>query len=825
MRYRLLAVLLLSTSVYAQVGVESFGFCDEKVRWPSKQVGGAVVRLLPNEVVDPSLEGEVLDVAGTIDVRPSKGMAVKVMLLLQQDGAWFAGPQETAVSPQLLAWPALGAASFSNLGSGPKNPVFGCGAKPMRVGFATIGGGKVVVLEWCMTIRTRCCLLPPKERGAPPRTLGRSCCDEPLAQNADGSYALPADADTDEKPDVESVDENVGFVDELYPDYDTSLDVWYPQQPCDSYVGGTVPDSATHPELPPNSDETRDVVADVEQILAQEAAQDPPDFADMPAFSGDWVLSSTPFRPPDGGNRVFGGRDIVFVHGLEGAHILDRLSGKDPRAEAKWKYVGLQKAWDVNPEYYRDGYFKQIAETRWSDHIAHFLPNVRNRYLVVAYNCNERMEKAVEAVLRQIADAMQTGEGVVAPKDVGTANFGTPSMIVIDYSTGGPLVSIAMTVAATHKNLKVGFIPRHVKAVIAAQGVFSGSRHATAALSFSAGINETPPNACDLAREGLKSLLPDDLDADIPQNCSFFKELRSSILADLVPLVMQTRWALYIHLNPVRTLTVAAAHPTFNHAAKWLLLPGYDDGVSNVNSQIANPNAVFLWPSGFAMYSKHARAFDLPLALPDGEVTIKIGGFELKYQSIMRNSPLRATGYFADQILDKSLGPWSPWIAPTTVVAGGPIPWLSPTGLRQPVDGLFPPSAPGPPFALGYGSLQRTPNHFSFLFSAADHYWGIDGKPYKATEGEPNDEETRALTDPAVFLPYPMPYPGDDDALLQLDHLPRVGEVRRGIRIKYRLKASKRWRERWILYRRYYLLEGWETKTQFDYVYGSVLRD
>lgn len=193
------------------------------------------------------------------------------------------------------------------------------------------------------------------------------------------------------------------------------------------------------------------------------------------------------------------------------------------------------------------------------------------------------------------------------------------------------------------------------------------------------------------------------------------------------------------------------------------------------------------------------------------------------------NSPTRAIGYYIDQLLD---GP-RPQIPPS-FIAGAATPYISPTGMRQNVGGESPDTS----------TLNRYPNHFSFLQAATDHLsgfnnatfcWGGDGS-YRATPNpfihgidEPNREESRVITDSRVYDRYPMWYPGDDAPLLCPAHLPKVETWERGryipsVNIPIPFGRTYKFGPWWIWRRVYDLLEGWQTKMGCDYMYESVLQ-
>ena len=300
----------------------------------------------------------------------------------------------------------------------------------------------------------------------------------------------------------------------------------------------------------------------------------------------------------------------------------------------------------------------------------------------------------------------------------------------------------------------------------------------------------------------------------------------------------------YIHDVPVRTLTVVAAHPTFLKPFKYALLPGFDDGVLTINSQVANPNDVALTPSGFrADASALAENFDLGVfgIGANDQVTVSIGGslinFSVNISNSSLNSPSRAVFYYIDQKADRVSSPANVLAFPQPYFfAAGATPYISPTGMLQTISEEYGRGSGQHP--LSANPLNRNPNIFSYLQSASDHLKGTHDQPFgfngdlyanspnSWANGEPNFEETRVITDPAVYAPFAMPY-GDNEPLLRPQNVPPVIEKIRGLRVTFTVKFFKKKKTRtlWVWKRRYHLLDGWETKRQFDYVYASVLKN
>jgi len=650
--------------------------------------------------------------------------------------------------------------------------------------------------------------------------------DDDAAQlDFQGNVVFPADLDPSEPIVEEEIDMDTGYVADLYPGLNTSLDTWYPEFPCEPDIGGTVPLEASNPDLDAElaaegitgatPQEIADALSTWEDAIDQVARLEVDNLPTSPPVTASYTPPSPPHCVDPGCGYVFGGRDIVFVHGLDTQHLLDKINGL-PAANTAWHPVTSFPGSIQNPEFYGTGYYKLKANAYWHQHIKRFLKDrgIQNRYLIVAFSSNDRLELGVQAILTQIGDAMgPQGIGVVDPSNRNdTTKFGTPSFVIISHSTGGLVSDVAMAAAAAHPNLNAQFIPPLCKAHIAAAGAFSGSRLATAAVALSGfAATVTPDWVCELARKSLFSTAG-------PACPIVFNTVKDSVLVDLVPLVTQSKWGGYISAMPVPTLTVIGGHPSLYGPLKFLLQPGFDDGVLTINSQVANPNSTLLWPSGFAPKPFFAlnKLFDMGVAFAGNQPEVGL------------RSPTRAILYYRDQVLDRFLNPLSFFALPGPLVAAGATPYVSPTGMLQPVGHEY-------AMANGFNPMRRYPRHYSFLQSAADHFQGTTditgqdiyyGDTYPFLFHEHNFEETRVITDPQVYANVPMPIYGDNQPLLSNATVPKVKETLRGKKVSFKRKIFQRLFPKglWIWKRRYHLLEGWRDKVQFDYVYDSVLK-
>jgi hypothetical protein len=870
------------------------------------------IHLLKGYVFDPAKEGAIVSIDGSYNLKnlSRTDASATFALLLFQNGGYYRGPIDSFAAAQwsMFNHQALKAADFVNLSrEGPPNPTFTCDGKPIQMGFVALAGREINsgIDNWSVNFNSTCCnavtggdrsvvnastprgsalsasILPgrrtegagvptPTKEGTGPReerdkVTSRCCCDDnevPVDKN--GTVVLPPNVDMDSPPNFEYVDQELGDVADLYPGADTTLDTWCQKYPCKPAIGGAVPNEAENPDIDiqlqdkkvdANTEEINKEVTAWEKEIAEKEAETARKWKGPAAPK--YTPPGKPYSPPNkpGIKYAFGGRDIVFVHGLKLEHVLDRIQGK-PEAQVNWKQPTSFPASTDNPEFYT-GYYKKRAELTWrgsshfvqGGHIEEFLRSkgYYNRYLVVSYNCSERLDVAVRSILAQIGDAMTYGTGVVDPANLTgppPRNFGTPSFVIVSHSTGGLVTDVALTAAAQIPSLQADYIPKYCKAHIAAHGAHRGSRLATAAIVLSGYTATAAPSwLWPMLWTILGQIHPPA--SNIPTSPYGFQTFASSILLDLVPSVAQQRWGPYIHDVPVRTLTVVGAHPTFLRPFKFVLLPGFDDGVANIDSQAANPNNNLVWPSGFRTNAAGlGQNFDLGVfgLGQNFSVPVSIGGnlvnFSVNISNTSLNSPSRAVNYYVNQKIDRISSPGNVLGFPQPFFfASGATPYISPTGMLQTIEAEYASGSGAVP--LSANPLNRNPNIFSFLQSASDHFKGTHDQVmgfngvlygnspiYDTANGERNFEETRVITDSAVYASYAMPY-GDNQPLLRPQNLPPVKERIRGLRVTFTIKFfKKKWTKTyWVWKRRYHLLDEWETKRQFDYVYESVLKN
>ncbi|MFN0134667.1 MAG: dockerin type I domain-containing protein, partial [Phycisphaerae bacterium] len=683
-------------------------------------------------------------------------------------------------------------------------------------------------------------------------------CDQAVTYDQMGNIVLPPDFDPSQQIIAESGEEDRGFVEDLYPQFNTSVDTWYPCYPCQPSLGEEPGQTVDWEQAlvdegisaPPD-----EIVAALEQWEEQIAAQfgsEPDALLTAPPVS-DSYSPRGPHCTRAGCKYVFGGRDIVFVHGLRLTPLRHEILGTDPRAADTWNPPATFPGRGANPEYYDNrpyggvyGYWKEGADRYWQQHIDRFLKRrgIMNRYLIVCFPSTDRLEVGIQAILTQIGDAMRDGLGVVdpaihpdAPTNTVISDFGTPSFVIVSHSTGGLISSAAMSAAANNTSLNAQHIAAHCKGHVAFHAVFSGSRQATAAIAvvapFSMGILGPTPWACDW----LKKTLFGTENGMETEDCTLFNinpgvVLRSN-LVDLVPTITQLKWHRYLRTSPVRTLTVVSGHPSYMYPFKYILHPGFDDGVSSMNSQVASPNFTLFWPSLLKIDS--FRRFG-PFIIPNLPLS---SWYPLFDRGVAEFYPLRAALLWTEQVFDRwSSGKMGLLLAPFHA-ASAATPYVSVTGMLEPKVEFF---APEPGGLLGlipavrdqFDPLRRLANHFSYIQSTAGHFDATpsydDSPPfphfpnYRESFGASNREETRVITDQAVYQPYAMPHaPLDGQPLLTDACTPKLKET-----VKYnRWRIPRRFgRPPLYLYiwkRTYHQLESFGGKHEANYIYDSVL--
>jgi hypothetical protein len=696
--------------------------------------------------------------------------------------------------------------------------------------------------------------------------LGTCPCNEAMV-DANGNVIPPDNLDPNTPPTYDDVDQDNGYVSDLYGQfYDTSTALWYPtNDPCVS-IGGTVPSSATNVDL----DQiflTNGLTITPEQLTNYLAIGSSNNLNwatnELATYQTDTVFwASATVTPPYTNSSsptiatnlpsVFCGQDIVFVHGYRFDIIEDAALHKSTAMFNVWP--------DNKDEFYNNyqgnghyGYWKQLADLYWTNHIEHYLTSRgnKNRYITIAHAVTQGMQIGASAMLTQISDAMNTGQGVVFdPSDRrGNTGFGSHGFVIVSHSDGALQTDIAMSIADQSRNHgffqsvygDAGYIADHCTAHVALHGGFSGSGFASLLYLLTTASTILTP-----IEEVIAFIDNTFTGAD-------WNSATAAILGgetrDMTPEVAQWFWGpLCVSQMPVKTITIAGGHPSF-YGVDWptkppplgvpadivklLLLVGFDDGVLNMDSQTANFNLTILGPSTYIPipYPFAANVFDMGIASTD---------------------PLRAIGYYLDQTFLIDLptlynGPLG--------VAAGSISALSPSGMVQPV--WF-----NNPVQNAY---HRYYNHYSFLMSASDHFWAPLGHSKYSTGKEPpdgngsgpwyappapnyeptvylgyfssppynidyalndNSEECFVVTSPEIYQPIQNQYVNTTCPLVNPAIANLVKERVKGYKVGWTFKFFGRrysWYF-WIWKRHYHNLQGFETMDENDYMYKYVLQ-
>jgi hypothetical protein len=680
--------------------------------------------------------------------------------------------------------------------------------------------------------------------------------------------------------------------------------------------------------------EASDAAADAEDILSSLNTK----LAPSPTLNPDGSLGlpdRASWAPSAADKYAFEGYDICYVHGLKLSHLYDGLlQRKDlvlkKKALTSWITPKNATATDIlknNQEYFNNGYFSLNAKLTWlgdgskslaqlpsvvqqnlasavlplnalppgastflplggtpvDGHVGRFLlgNGFRNRFMIACFNCNDRIDKAISAVLTQISLAMSHGIGVYNPSTSGSPDvlwmpatndvvppsangFGARGLVIVSHSAGGLVVDLALTKALKNSALGVGYIPLNTKAHIATQAALGGSGLATYAWCAASFTGST-------FRWALKNVFRDVAQqaeiADLGSQTDLAKPIMGTILKDLRPGIVAVRYRHVIRQTPVRTLLIEGGHPTSLFDAKVLFHAGFDDNTVCANSAGASRAFPWFWPHG-SLTPMPALNFDLGLFGPKVTLpTIKIGGgkllqLQIKIGANYLAQPMRALGYYIDQRVDPlvriCLRRWEPRALRPLFQATFVSPFLSPSGMLM--TGVPMVGTPHDPY-------WRSKNHFRFLASAADHFEGthdqgmasnpdpdIEQPNYQSSPDsqnndlkqflqslipgekpvklETNREECYVVNNLTIYTPFnpaglslrPAYWPVNmwDVPLLHAKYFPLRFRTR-GCYIEFTLRIGKKLRLSktiWFFRRHYVLLKGWEEMMQFDYVYG-----
>jgi hypothetical protein len=402
----------------------------------------------------------------------------------------------------------------------------------------------------------------------------------------------------------------------------------------------------------------------------------------------------------------------------------------------------------------------------------------------VGYSSAQHLEVGANAVLKQIADAMNNtpllnGIKLLDPSDPrGTMGFCEVGCVVISHSDGAPVTDVAMALAADlayqNDNGPIGFIPAHMKVHAALGGAFSGSQWATdvMVLAYGLGLGTYYGPVCALAQGFLG--LPNS------SFCNSLNRLRDSLLWDTVPQVMQSDWIDRIITTPVPVLTVAGASDHYNWPFKFFFQRGFDDGVVSMDSACARNTYVLAWPSGF---------FE---AIPGGNL------LDPRLFDMGMHTPGHPGRNFAEQNYEFAFS--FPPLDVFPRAAGACAPQKTPWGMvEKPIGGYN-------PFPiLQSGDTGYYHNHYSFVQTAEDHFDLLertDAPRWDSHAVLSSDVYTHGMVNTAF-----------EKAQYQL---------RRGLPLYFKCCGGIQFGPWWIWHRDYHLLNGTDQLAAADYVYDYV---
>jgi hypothetical protein len=594
--------------------------------------------------------------------------------------------------------------------------------------------------------------------------------------------------------------------------------------------------------------------------------------------------------PPDpSGVSPFSGRDIVFVHGYRLPPLCEQIERNAQGGKPLPRWPAERDSFYENDGYWKSGANKYWSDhikeyLHYDLETGQHVPGTttyKNRFLVVAHPVTQSGIFAVHAILAQIGRAMRENKGVVNCGDPRPdEKFGQNGFVIISHSAGSLFSNVAMSVAKltggySLMGLKLGdisYINERVDLHIALQGAFGGSSYAPGILlastipglgslvqSFTA--REQDEHGCPHAPQ--LSDLPwlytsQSLDMTIPHfiyGGELFEKLCNLWNNPINP-ACYLKGVNFIQDTPMDVITVAGGHPSsygicepnptkhslfYQIVGKHLFHQGFDDGVLSIDGQGGNSDRRLHFPNRY-------------LAKPGWLTLLAVSQFHdigwLINEKVwdMGIPPQRAVGYYLDQKLDilvaKLKNDFVCWFLPGSPLclrpppppagvhefayaSAGCVPWLSPTGMVQPV------LTSREPDEKSYDALKRWNRHYSFIQSAADHFSGPtdldnlnDPSPpypnYYRTYGKENYEEVRVITNSHLYTTLVNGNP-----IVHYSMIPLQKETIRGKGITFTIKIpfiKKRWTWKlWIWKRKYHFLEDGQYH-QLHYVYDYLLR-
>jgi hypothetical protein len=638
----------------------------------------------------------------------------------------------------------------------------------------------------------------------------KSPCDESNeVVLTDGEYVLPEEfqnyiEENSIEPIKTTFDYNNGSVRDLYPNADLSSTDWVMElengnNPCFS-VGGEFPEAEVNSVLNQyNQNELDDLNEEIKDFEDNYQDNQPATSSLRPiVYIHNEKCAGTPTIDP---SKPFGGRDVVYIHGLQLAALIGNLE-PTPTFQGKWPQ---------NPEeFYIGGEFYEEASGRyWDKHIKRGLGSLTsptNSYLKVTYSANQRLQYGVHAVLTQINDALKgTNKGVVWGRGKNKECFGKNGIVLVTHSTGGLIASTMLGIAEATKNPnsqerqvygEAYKIVERIKGQIGINAAYAGSPLASIAIEASiAGANShITDNSIKgrILRQWFNSRTNTIID-DLPRISNI---LQNGILVDLMPQVSRNWARKYYGLTKKPTLTVSGGFPALAQGSglTWagkFLIKSFDDGVLSVSSQ-----------SGSMHKEPLFRAKNSLLLIDMGvPLSMKRTGLGME----------RRDGL----ISDNKHFPVVPIYSQTGMVQSSSIRSVS-----------------TPP--------QNWPNHYAVIQNTGDHFDNVNevernGNNYEQsiTGNVNNNEETSVIFDNRVYSIGALSthFQNLTNEHVRKEtwglHLPRCkfSWTWAGWRPVIKINCYWFYKEFLIWKRTYHLLEGYQTKLGMDYMYDHAFKN
>ncbi|MCI2229128.1 hypothetical protein MC378_08115 [Polaribacter sp. MSW13] len=660
--------------------------------------------------------------------------------------------------------------------------------------------------------------IPENNRARLNLLIDRVCLDESKSACEENNLTYDiGNASGNENITVTNEEYLVGTVQDLYPNQDTSTLDWYANIADDCLsIGG---DDAEEDAIQPNAHDAIEIekaekeLEEIENKLIKEAPEyfKPKNGIQPIVYNGKAKCSDK--KPALDPTKPFGGRDVVYIHGLQLSAIMGNLK-PSPTFQGKWP--------DDKNEFYKGGEFYNEAKGYWENHIKRGLGSAiapSNSYLIVSYSANQRLEVAIHAVLTQIRDAM-AGEniGVVKSNEQykNKRCFGSNGIVVVTHSTGGLVASTMFSIAeksGTNQTYKdyygdVRFITNKIDAQIGFDAAYGGSPLATTGIAVLAGLTINP-----VLKTAAKVFFQNN---NLQQHANFSPT--NTILFDLTPMVSKYKWRPLMR-SSIPTLIMTGS--TTGKSAEGLLtfpgnllIRGFDDGVLSNGSQSSHIKR----RPGF-MVKNRGKLVDKGTPLMKRKAIVQMSKSGKNFQRGERN-------YYI-----------SPFLSPTGMLQGNSV--------RGIVD------RPG----------QFIHNHFTILQTTGDHFDNVDevarghdnnygytdgdgllnrtnlGTPFRAPRNKiKNNEETPVVSSASLYSSGLL---NSDFASLNQEwikketwglHLPRLTMVRKCVRLFRKERCIKVPKITWHYHefikwqRKYHLLKDYETKMGMDYMYEYILR-